>query len=254
MIRPSRSLAEPLRSKLIQDSRDRRNLMRISSAEPGCFKRSESGSMTVEAAILLPCLMMLVMLMVSLIRLASVEIALQSAVTETGKSIAGNWQPVRMVYAEAKARAESSRAGVWTQNLLSKLENWHSRWSGAEEWVLKYEAVLPDPIVNLLKWEVQQREALEDSIGEEAESTIRKMTDPLLCRAFDPLLWHYANGQILNPDKLHVSAIQLPSMESGGSAIVEVTASYEYRLPVPFWNPTFLLKRKSYERAWVGDE
>lgn len=223
------------------------------AVRPGRLARSDAGSITVEAAILLPCLMMLVMFMVSLIRLASVEAALQSAVTETGKSIAGSWQPVRMVYAEAKARAVSSQAGVWTQQLLDKLDNWHSRWSGAEEWVLQYEAVLPDPIVDVLKWEIQQREGLEDSVQDEAASTVRRITDPLLCRAFDPLLRHYANKQILDLDKLHVSAIQLPSLEAGGQAIVEVTASYEYRLPVPFWNPTFVLKRKSYERAWVGN-
>jgi hypothetical protein len=220
----------------------------------GRLIRGIDGSMTVEAAVLLPFVASLILLLASLIQLASAELALRSAVSETAKSIAGYWPPVRMVYADAKSRASSTQAGQWATDIRSRLESAHGQWSGSEDWIMQYEALLPEPVVDLLKWEIGKREELEDSALQNSGTAIRRVTDPILCRTFEPILHHYSNPRLLKKDKLKLELVRLPSLEPGGAPYVELIASYELKLPVPFWNKTVVLEKKSYERAWVGYE
>lgn len=222
--------------------------------KPAWLPTGTEGSVTVEAAILLPAVLSLVLLLVSLIQIASVELALRSAVSETGKSIAGYWPPVRMVYADAKSRAAGSQTGQWTADIRSRLEAAHGQWTGGEDWIMQYEALLPGPVVDMLKWEIGKREELQDSAQQNTEAAVRRVMDPLLCSAFEPVLHHYANLQLLEKDRLKLELVRLPSLEPGGNPYVELVASYELKLPIPFWDKTVLLEKRSYERAWVGYE
>ncbi|WP_438445799.1 TadE/TadG family type IV pilus assembly protein [Gorillibacterium sp. sgz5001074] len=216
------------------------------------FMRGSHGSMTVEAAIILPGVMGLVLFMVGLIQWASAEIALRSALDETGKSVASYWMPMRIVYGEAKEKIGGTRAGAWTQSAWSRLEEVRSRWTESEDWLQQYEALLPEPVGRILEWETHARASWEDAALETADRAIHRITDPLLCAAFDPILKHYANGMFLKKENLHVEEVRLPSLVPGGDPYVELIASYEWRLPVPLLNRTFLMKKKTYERAWVG--
>lgn len=220
----------------------------------GRLSAGTEGSFTVEAAVLLPAVMSLVLLLVSMIQLASAELALRAAVSETGKSIAGYWPPVRMAYSDAKERVSATQAGKWGADIRSRLEAARGQWTGGEEWLMQYEALLPDPVIAVLEWEIGKREKLEESAQQGAEDSVRRLTDPLLCRAFEPVLHRYANPKLLRPDRLKLDQIRLPSLEPGGNPYVEIAASYELKLPVPFWNKTVRLSKKSYERAWVGSD
>jgi hypothetical protein len=218
------------------------------------FMKTTGGSITIEAAIILPVLLTFVLFMTSLIQIAAAELALRSAVTETGKSVAGYWEPVRMVYREAKTKAGQTTAGGWAQNAVSMLEDTHGKWTSGEEWLLQYEALLPDTAVDLIKWEVSRREGLQDGAVDALDNAVYKATNPLLCRAFEPILKHYANTAILSKERLTVESVRLPSLEAGRNPYVEITAGYSLRLAVPFWSKTIHLEKKSYERAWVGEE
>jgi hypothetical protein len=194
------------------------------------------------------------MLMVSLVQIAATELALRSAVTETGKSIAEYWSPVRTVYSEAKERVAGTAAGAWTQEALSRVENARGEWTAAENWLLQYESLLPDTAVQVIQWEINKRQSLEQDAQSAADRGVSKVLNPLLCQAFQPVLRHYANPRLLLPDRLSVEYVKLPSLESGGNPYLEIVASYRLRLPVPFLNKTITLQKKSYERAWVGEE
>lgn len=217
------------------------------------IKRTE-GSITVEAAIVVPAIIMFVLFMASLIQIAAAELALQSAVSETAKSAAAHWEPVRMVYRKAKEEALSTSVGQWGQNIVGKLMNARSDWTESEAWVMQYEALLPESLIAVVQWEIAKRESLEQSGRNTAETTIRKAVDPLLCQAFEPIVRHYANPKLLKSDRLSVEAVRLPSLEAGGDASLVITAGYRLRLPVPFWNKTLYLEKTSVERAWVGEE
>lgn len=225
-----------------------------SAAAAKDWRTENHGSITVEAAIVLPGLLAFVMLMVSLIQLASAELALQAAVTETGKSVAVYWPPVRRVYSEAKARAAQTAAGTWTSEALGRLESARNQWTSGEEWMLQYEGLLPDAAVKLIQWEIDNRRQLEQQAQNTTEDAVGKIIDPILCRAFQPIIMHYANSKLLRSDRLTVESVRLPSLEAGGNPWVEINASYQLKLPVPFWNKTVVLQKSSIERAWVGEE
>jgi hypothetical protein len=216
--------------------------------------RSEKGSISLEAALILPIMLCFVLTLTSLIRIASAEVALQAAAGETAKSIASFWTPVRMVYADAKGRVMNTQAATWTQDALARVQSVRSGWTGSEDWIMQYEDLLPEPIISLLKWEIERRESLEDEAGEQVGNTVHRYTDPLLCRAFEPILQHYSNPQLLKQDNLQVESIVLPSLEPGGEPYVEITVSYTMKLQAPFFSRTIRLEHKAYERAWVGEE
>lgn len=207
-----------------------------------------------EAAIVLPAMIMFVMFMASLIQIAAAEVALRSAVSETAKSTAAHWEPVRMVYREAKEQVLSTAPGQWTGTMANKLKQARSGWTEAEEWVQGYASLLPDVVGQLVQWEINKRESLEQKGLDSANATVNKFMDPLLCKAFEPVLRHYVNGRLLKADKLSIEAVKLPSLEKGGDANVVITAGYALKLPVPFWNKTLHLEKTSVERAWVGEE
>ncbi|WP_181592682.1 TadE family protein [Paenibacillus sp. YN15] len=217
------------------------------------IKQTE-GSITVEAAIVLPAMVMFVLFMTSLIQIAAAEAALRSAVSETAKSAAAHWEPVRMVYREAKDQAMSTAPGQWAGSMADKLMDARAGWAEAEDWVLRYESLFPDMVGLLVQWEINKRESLEQQGINTVDAAVRKVTDPLLCRAFEPILRHYANGKLLKAERLSVEAVKLPSLEEGGDANMRITAGYALRLPVPFWNKTLYLEKTSVERAWVGEE
>lgn len=217
------------------------------------IKQTE-GSITVEAAIVLPAMILFVMFMASLIQIAAAELALRSAVSETVKSTAVHWEPVRMVYREAKEQVMSTTPGQWAGSMADKLLNARAGWTEAEDWVMNYEALFPDIVGVIVQWEIQRREYLEQRGIDAVDTTISKAVDPLLCQAFEPILRHYANEKLLKADGLSVNAVKLPSLEEGGDAAVLITAGYTLKLPVPFWNKTLHLEKTSVERAWVGEE
>lgn len=216
------------------------------------FRREQEGVITVEAAIVLPGMLAIALLMVSLIQIAAADVALRAAVSETSKGVAQYWAPVRMVYGEAKAAFMNSSAGQWTQKTVERLEEAKSELESGEEWVLQYESLLPDPAVQLVKWEMERRKAFANDAKEAVYDKVDRLTQPLLCKAFEPLLNHYANDTLLDKKQLTVESVRLPGLEEDSNAYVAIEASYKVHLPVPFLRKTIVLHKKSVERAWVG--
>lgn len=218
------------------------------------FWSDTRGFLALEAAIVLPGIMAVVILMISFIQISAAEIALQSAVSETAKSVASYWQPVRMLYGEAKSKAASSAPGQWVQQALERVNGIRDKIGEAEDFVGQYEAYLPGPVTSLLEWEMMKRQQLEEAAVQEGRDAADSVIDPLLCSAFQPVLLHYAPSKSLSPERVMIESVRLPSLEPGGNADFELTASYRVRLPVPFFHKTVTIRKKALERAWVGDE
>ena len=216
------------------------------------FVKGQEGVFTLEAMVILPFFLAFVLSLVSMIQLAVTQWALEAAAVETGKQIAAHWYPVRLLAEEAGSRFQGSTAGVWLADLTERVEQAKSKWTGAEEWVERYEAAIPEPIVRAVRWEKDRRTALEDRADNITENAIHSVTDPLLCRAFLPVVLHFANGRFLAGDRLQVERVGLPSLLGGGDPHFELVVSYPVRLPVPWWNKPVILRAKVYERAWVG--
>jgi len=187
--------------------------------------------------------------LVCLVGLGRAELALQSAVSETVKSIAAHWYPVQMIYTEVKQSLSNSTEGQRMEAVWKRVTDIRDTVQDMESLAQDYERLLPEPIVQVLAWEKQKREALEAGVVETAEGQV---IDPLLAEAFRPIVLYYASGSLAR-DRLVIESVDLPSFEPGGDPYVEITASYTIKLPIPFVNKSIRLVATAKERAWVGE-
>lgn len=211
--------------------------------------RDIRGSLTTEAALMLPGFIAFGLSLVCLVGLGRAELALQSAVSETAKSIAAHWYPVQMIYTEVKQSLRNSTAGQRMEAVWKRVTDIRDTVQDVESLAQEYERLLPEPIVQVLAWEKQKREAMETGVVEYVEG---KIIDPLLAKAFRPIVLYYASGS-LDHERLVIESVDLPAFEPGGDPYVEITASYTVKLPIPFVNKSFRLVATAKERAWVGD-
>lgn len=211
------------------------------------------GSVTLESLIALPAFLAFVIALNCLIQVSITELALQSAVSETTKQIAAHIYPVRLLYGEAKRKLVGSKAGTWLQNIIDRVQTVQTKVTDAEDLAKAYERYIPEPILQWVEWEKQRREQLEEAGRDGAEQLVRQTVDPLLCKAFQPIVMHFADTRVLKSERLEVETVKVPSLEPGGDSFVGVQAKYEMKLPIPFWSKTITIRKQAYERAWVGE-
>lgn len=213
----------------------------------------DRGSMTLEAALILPFFMAFVFALTAMIQLSVAELALQSAVSETAKQIAAHLHPVRLMYGEAKSKVQGSKAGSAIQEMTNRVVDARGKLTGAEDFIEQYEKYIPGPIVDLAAWEKARREQLEQAGTEKMDDMKRQIVDPALCRAFQPIVMHYANKNILKGERLQIEQLTVPGLESGGNDYIGIQAKYLVKLPIPFIHKTVEIRKKAYERVWVGE-
>jgi hypothetical protein len=212
---------------------------------------NQSGSIVVEASIILPLFICFVMILNCFIQVTIVQTALQTAVSETNKQIATHMYPVQLLYAEAKEKAVNSRSGVMIQQVLDQIAQARSKVTDSEDFVGLYASYIPEPIVQLLEWEKKKRELYENQGHNLAQQTVDIFT-PLLNKAFTKLVLQFADTGILHAARLNVVEVKLPDLEGNGDKLVSIEAQYDYQLPLPFFHKTISLRKRASERIWVG--
>lgn len=206
-----------------------------------------------EAAILLPFFMAFVFALIAMIQLSVAELALQSAVSESAKEIAARMYPVRLLYGEAKSKVQESKAGSTVQEITNRVMDARGKLIGTEDFIERYETYIPGPIAELAAWEKARREQLEQAGADGIEDMKQRIVDPALCRAFQPIVMHYANRKILKAEQLQIEQLTVPGLESGGNDYIGIQAKYTLKLPIPFIHKTVEIRKKAYERVWVGE-
>lgn len=215
-------------------------------------KRTD-GSVTLESIIALPAFLAFVIALNCMIQVAVTELALQSAVSETTKQIAAHLYPVRLLYGEAKQKLAGSKAGMWLQEVIDRVQTVRYKVTDAEDLAKAYERYIPEPILQWVEWEKQRREELEAAGRSSVENVVKNTVDPLLCKAFQPIVVHFADTRVLQSERLRVETVAVPSLEPGGESFVGIEAAYDLKLPIPFWSKTVTIRKKAYERAWIGE-
>ncbi|MCL6458649.1 MAG: hypothetical protein K6T85_11645 [Gorillibacterium sp.] len=209
--------------------------------------------MALEAAIALPFFLLFVLAMNCFIRLSVVESKLQSAATETVKEIATHFGPVDLLYSEAREVVITSKPGVLFGQVIDKIEGALEQVVGIEDATLQMEAMIPEPIIQLLKWEKTRREKLEASGEEAAQDAVQDCVDPLLNQAFAPIVLHFSDKRIIHQDSFRVVKVTIPDLNSYKHLNFGIEVEYVYRLPLPFINKKVRLKKRALERVWIGN-
>lgn len=186
--------------------------------------RNENGSITLEAALVLPVFMLFIVFMASIIRISVAEIALNKSVNETTKIIATHAYPATILAEEASGVVSGKLSGL----------------SLGEISLTDVEELIGTSMREYLDLDVSGANFLSD-IGTSAIS-------PIIREKFAENM----NTDLASIDNLTVEVEMPGSLNGGEDSYLGISASYDLDLTVPFVEKTITLKKQAYERLWVG--
>lgn len=188
------------------------------------FRRKENGSVTLEAAVFMPVFILFLVFLIYMIRFSLIDIALNRATTETAKQIATQIYPAKLAADKLNGIAKSGY-----EEMLDGIKS--------------NQDILSDGLV--------------DSLGEQGANLLKSGAGKIVDKAqVDALtkvvrnnLEKEAKMNIIKLDNVEVESAILP-VTSGSAKYVEIIATYELDLPIPFIEKP--LRKKAVERAWIG--
>ena len=186
------------------------------------------------------------------IQLAIIEMAMQSGVSEATKSIAGQLYPVRVLVQEAQSKYDQSRAADILNAVVGHVQSARNHVTSAEDFADAYAAYIPDSLLEIVRWEKEKRELGEGMAQDELDRLYESQVKPRMLAVFTPIVFAFCDGSIVDKRNFKVISVTLPSMKQGGEAFFGIEAQLTYKLPIPFISQTIVLKKRAYERAWVG--
>lgn len=208
--------------------------------------------MTLEAAIAMPFFLAFVLALICMVKLTVTDMALSHAVSETVKQMAASAYPVELLANEAHRVYQESGVGGKVSEWLGHIQAARDKVLQGEQWVQDYRAFIPDILVSLVEWEQKMREQMEQAAAGEVEQFVRQHIDPVVRSAFKEAVYHYADEQVLRKERLTVTEVELPRFWGSEQRDIGIVAEYTFRLPIPFIDKTVTLRKKAYERIWVG--
>ncbi|QGH34096.1 hypothetical protein GI584_08715 [Gracilibacillus salitolerans] len=194
------------------------------------FVRKEDGSITLEAAIVMPFFVLFLVFLIYMVKFALVDIAINRATSEATKQVATQLYPAMVVVDEVKNAGSS---------------------------IPKYAELDGDLSENINRIET----SVIATLGEANYNTIKEQAGAAVegaaASVFTSVVTHYLEVEeqmnIVETDNVQVTSAKIPNIFSdGGDKYVELTTEYELDLPIPFIEEPFIFEKHSKERAWIG--
>jgi hypothetical protein len=206
------------------------------------LKKDDEGGIVLEAAIIMPFFVVFVLALISFIIISMADTALQSSTSQAAEQIAAHMYPVVLIINEVG----QSKAGEHLIDFIGQVGRIREKMIGAEQFVDHYAYFIPDFVLESVKRE----QALRLEIEERGIAEYHR----LLNKAFTPILLKYADRNVLkvtdgNP---RVVNVLLPDLNSRENAYFGIETEYDIRLPLPFIDKVIRLKKRAYERVWIG--
>jgi hypothetical protein len=196
------------------------------------FVRRQDGGIVLEAAILLPLFLSFVLVLIMFIYMSLIELALQSAVSETVKTIATHAYPVHLLAEKMNHEKEKFLADSSLEQYFEKMKQVVPRSENDNSW--------PDSFLdNISPYMIELFDA-------------SKSKETLL-NSLVPIVYHFSNQRILQKDRMKIVQLTLPDVTDREKSYLGIEVQYEFRLPVPFFNRTITLSKSAYERIWIGE-
>lgn len=224
-------------------------LMRI---KPSSLIRDANGGITLEAAIIMPIFISFVLVLILLVRLAVTEIALKSAAVETTKLVAAHLYPVELLVNEAIVKYNGSQIGTGINSAIDRVKQAQGTLEQVEQFVDDYAAWIPEPFVQLIEWEKEVRQSAATQTEEELQHLNDTVLQPKLNQAVKPIVYMFADQAVLEKDRMSVNKVNWPSLKDRKKAYLGIELTYRFPLRLPFINKELILKKKAYERVWLG--
>lgn len=189
----------------------------------------EEGGITLEAAMVLPFIMTLLLAFISCMQLLMMEMSLQSGTSDTVKTIASYMYAVKVaVDSEASDRLRESINSV-TEPL--------NRW---EELIQPIEELLPDSIKQLIRLQ----DAVRETTGEAAQYMAARMIEPLLRDSI--------HSPWIEKENIIITDMTIPWIGADNDEYFGIVVQYTMQLKLPFYSRDIVILTEAYERSWIG--
>ncbi|WP_219838691.1 hypothetical protein [Paenibacillus sp. R14(2021)] len=207
-------------------------------------KQGESGSIALEAALVLPVVLMVVIFFICMIRLNTVQMALHGAVSQTVKQAAANIHPIDLALQKRHSDDKADEGEEETATDQAQSKPVREPLPAVEFVADKLENWLPSPAGPLLSAVLKG----DWKPAQDAASTIIGRS------IVEPMLRHEADIAVLDPERLHLSKLSLPDLKDGSDPFLSIEAEYAFKLGFPFTKGTIVLKERAAERVWTADK
>lgn len=214
--------------------------------------RDHDGGISLEAAVLMPYFLAFVFLLILLIKIAVADMAVKSAAVEATKMVATHLYPVELLVEEAKQKFGDSKIGSGLNELLARVETMQGKLERTEQFVDDYAAWIPEPFVRLVEWEKELRESMASQTGDSWNEFHSSVLQPKLNRVIKPIIMMFADADLLDEERLDVVHVDWPSLSNRDHAFLGVELQYRFPIHLPFYRMELILKKKAYERVWLG--
>lgn len=201
------------------------------------FRKNEQGSMVVEASLILPLFLSVLLLLITLIRISTVEIALNHGVSEATKQVAVHMYPVAL----GMDRLSESEVGEKVLQTVDKGKEYRDQGIETKDQLSAYSSFFPEEIGQLLQ------------IRQDMEAGVVAEYDPILSGIFQPYVDLFIDDRMVHLERLQVTKVTLPSFGDRDAAYFGLEVRYDMPLHIPFINKQIIFKKQAYERVWIGD-
>lgn len=184
----------------------------------------ERGSVTLEAALAMPAMLLVIFFLLHVVHTAIIAMALQNTLSQTVQLTATAWHAVAMVQSgERSADDKASREG-------SQLNNARHTIGELGPW-------LPTPLND---WAQQISGGIASLEAEAARLVLGELALRL------------ADSRVLDASRMQVTSVTLPEIDDGGQPFVAAEATYRLPFRLPWNDQPLQLRVAARERAWVG--
>ncbi|OBR66351.1 hypothetical protein A7K91_24330 [Paenibacillus oryzae] len=192
-----------------------------------------SGSIVLEAAIVMPLILLALLAFSLLISLCAAQMALQSAASQSLLQLSAHIRPVELALEEiGKNKGEAEEA----VRPKKELPEWSEAAAGAAEW-------LPEPFGEVFS------SGLRGDWGPARDIAATELGRSIM----EPFIRRQANPYLLKPEAISLLRLTLPDLQKKEKPYAGIALTYEYPIAVPLLGKRIQLQAYAYERVWVSD-
>ncbi|MFD2210442.1 TadE/TadG family type IV pilus assembly protein [Virgibacillus halophilus] len=192
--------------------------------------KNENGSITLEAALIIPILLTFFLLLISFVKISIAEMALDDAVSDAAQSVA-HYSYVAMVVQGVVKKGSDGFVDSLTDKASGKLDN-----NEVAKYLLKKLGGIGKDAIP----------TTGDVANRYSDSFYQKMV-------IDRYKERVSNTSFFNPGGIVVKNSSFPSSTSGDSANVKIPAENTLKIILPFFEKDIKIKKVAVERGWVGN-
>lgn len=201
--------------------------------------RHEEGSITFEAALIMPVILLFIFVFYILLIICSAQMALQSLASSTVQQFSSHIHPIHLSIQQMK----SNSAGT-ASNLTAANEQKNPTIDGSwQEVVYELSGLLPAPM------DVIIQEAVKGNWW----PTVNMAASFVGKEIIEPFVQKQSTSQVLRPERIRLVYLQFPDLIDYTTYHFGITLEYELPLNIPLTNTPIVIREQAMQRVWLPD-